>query len=218
MRSSSSNPLSPDLPRRHADIPPGPRRRSAEEDPTGRIQPDHPPQAQTGPAAAEPAAQPPAGGRETERRLIVGKEITLSGEISACDHLVVEGRIEAQLKDCRTIEVYDSGVFKGAADIEDADIGGRFEGELSVRGRLKVRSTGLITGTIHYGRLEVEGGGQLIGTVRPLDQPATDDPATGRQVPAGSAGADAPAAPEKPGAGPAAPATPPATAPAAETV
>ena len=103
------------------------------------------------------------------RRLIVGNGISLTGEITACDHLVVEGRIEAKMKDCRIIEVADEGIFKGAAEIETADIGGRFEGELSVKGRLKVRGSGVISGSIRYGELEVEVGGRLVGTIEPLE-------------------------------------------------
>ena len=173
---SPGTPLSPDLPRRHADLPIGPRRRLTEDDPTGKTAPATPEASQ--PAPADDSPPPPSNATDTERRLIVGREISLSGEISACDHLIVEGRIEAKLKDCRTIEVSGNGVFKGSAEIEEADIGGRFEGDLSVRGIVRVRSTGVITGSLTYGRIEVESGGQLIGSVQPMD------PASGASAPA----------------------------------
>ena len=138
-------------------FPADPRRRSTETEPET---------AGAGGSDA-PAAEKP---RDTSsRRLIVGREISLAGEINACDHLVVEGRIEAKLKDCRVIEVADGGIFKGAAEIETADIGGRFDGDLSVKGRLKVRGSGVISGSIRYGELEVEVGGRLVGTVEPLE-------------------------------------------------
>src|SRR6516225_9487949 len=35
------------------------------------------------------------------RKLIVGREITLSGEITSCDKLIVEGSVEANLTNCR---------------------------------------------------------------------------------------------------------------------
>lgn len=111
---------------------------------------------------------PPAGGRESPRKLIVGSEISLAGEITACDHLVVEGRIEAKIKDCQTIEIAEQGVFKGSAEISDGDIAGRFEGDLSVSGLLRLRASGVVTGTIKYGELQVETGGKLIGTLQPL--------------------------------------------------
>ena len=85
------------------------------------------------PAPAEPARRAPdvtaTTGRRAEvkpsapgdtegKKLIVGREIALSGEIRACDLLVVEGRVEAVLSDSRAIEVSATGVFKGKAQIE----------------------------------------------------------------------------------------------------
>ena len=150
MKSPSSPPNS-ETARRVLDIPGGPRRRLADEGPAPAVKP------------ADQLSRP-----TSERRLIVGREISLAGEINACDHLVVEGRIEAKLKECRIIEVADSGVFKGSAEIEEADIAGQFDGDISVRGKLRVRGTGTISGNIRYGRIEVEAGGRLVGTVEPL--------------------------------------------------
>jgi cytoskeletal protein CcmA (bactofilin family) len=102
------------------------------------------------------------------RKLIVGRDISLSGEIASCDMLVVEGTVEAKLRDGRTIEIAESGLFKGSVEIDEADIGGRFEGDITVRGTLKVRASGRITGTVRYGTLEVEQGGQLTGAIEVL--------------------------------------------------
>ncbi|MCA8907565.1 MAG: polymer-forming cytoskeletal protein [Rhodospirillaceae bacterium] len=157
---SPSTPLPSELSRRGGVDMSGARRRFAETDP------------EPTPAAApaSPMANREPSGEMSSRRLLVGREISLAGEINSCDHLVVEGRIEAKLKDCRIIEVADGGIFKGSADIEQADIGGRFDGDLSVRGRLKIRGSGVISGNVRYGELEVEVGGRLIGTMEPLDQ------------------------------------------------
>ena len=104
-------------------------------------------------------------GRESPRKLIVGSEISLAGENTPCDHLVVEGRIEAE--------------------ISDGDIAGRFEGDLSVSGLLRLRASGVVTGTIKYGELQVETGGKLIGTLQPLggDAGAATVPAAAAAAP-----------------------------------
>jgi cytoskeletal protein CcmA (bactofilin family) len=112
---------------------------------------------------AEPIRQEPA--REV-RKLIVGREITLSGEIAACDHLIVEGTVEASVKECHRLEVSEAGLFRGAVEIHEAEIAGRFEGQITVQGRLSVRSTGRIEGKIQYGELAVDAGGTLDGEVR----------------------------------------------------
>lgn len=106
------------------------------------------------------------------RKLIVGREISLSGDITACDILVVEGNIEATLRDGRHLEITEAGHFKGSVEIDEADIAGKFEGSLTVRGRLKLRSTGQVEGTLSYGELEVEAGGRIVGEIKVLSASA----------------------------------------------
>jgi cytoskeletal protein CcmA (bactofilin family) len=124
--------------------------------------------------SATPASTPSPGRREAElRKLIVGREISLAGEITSCDRLVVEGSVEANLANCRDIEISDTGVYKGSASIEDAEIRGRFDGVLNVRRRLLIRASGRVAGTVRYGQLEIECGGQISGDVQA--QPTTNE-------------------------------------------
>ena len=102
-------------------------------------------------------------GASSERRLTVGKGLSLSGEISACDSLIVEGKVDAKLSDGKLLEITESGQFRGTVEIENADIAGRYDGQLTVHGRLTVRSTGRVSGMVCYGELEVVAGGQIIG-------------------------------------------------------
>jgi len=122
--------------------------------------------------APEPAPAPAAnvaGLRRSEtdvRTLIVGREISLSGEINSCNKLVVEGSVEANLQNCREVDISDTGLFKGSASIDEAEVRGRFEGNLTVRKRLMIRATGKVTGTIRYGQIEIECGGQISGDIQ----------------------------------------------------
>ena len=97
------------------------------------------------------------------RKMVVGREICLSGEIKSCDTLVVEGRVEADLKDCRSLEVLATGVVKGNATVERCEISGLFEGDLTARQHLLLRTTGRIIGSVTYAQLEVERGGRITG-------------------------------------------------------
>src|SRR5262245_35356468 len=121
----------------------------------------------------QPTAPATRQGEADHKKLIVGREIILNGEIRTCDSLVVEGRVEAVLNECRSIDIAASGQFKGSADIESADISGRFDGDLTVHGRLTVRATGKVFGKVKYGQLEVERGGIISGTVEALPESAT---------------------------------------------
>ncbi len=104
------------------------------------------------------------------QKLIVGQGISLAGEITACDRLVVEGTVKVVLNKTRAIEITETGKFTdGKAEVEEAEISGIYEGELTVRGRLLIRATGKVNGTIRYGELEVERGGKLGGQLALLD-------------------------------------------------
>jgi cytoskeletal protein CcmA (bactofilin family) len=113
---------------------------------------------------------------DSGKKLIVGRDIVLNGQITACDQLVVEGRVEASLENSKAIEITETGFFKGSADIEEAVISGQFEGNLTVRGELTVKAKGCVQGEIRYGRLSIESGGRLIGQVEVLPAgEASDD-------------------------------------------
>lgn len=109
------------------------------------------------------------------RRLIVGRDIQLNGEITACDKLIVEGHVEVALPGARVLEISPSGFFKGAAEVDEADISGRYEGDLIARDRLIVRSGGRVHGTVRYGRIVIESGGEISGDMQALEPSESDD-------------------------------------------
>jgi cytoskeletal protein CcmA (bactofilin family) len=123
----------------------------------------------------KPAAAPPRGGGDGKgSKLIVGPDIKLKGvEITDCDTLVVEGRVEASM-DSRVIQIAEQGVFQGTAGIDVAEIRGRFEGELTARKQLVIHAGGKVTGKIRYGRLAIEEGGELTGDIGTLGDARKD--------------------------------------------
>ncbi|MGI4780041.1 MAG: bactofilin family protein [Janthinobacterium lividum] len=103
--------------------------------------------------------------KEGGSKLTVGPNIKLKGvEITDCDTLVVEGTVEATM-DSRVIQIAEQGAFKGSADIDIAEIRGVFDGNLTVREKLVIHSTGKVTGKIRYGKIVIEEGGQLSGEI-----------------------------------------------------
>ena len=105
-----------------------------------------------------------------EAKLVVGPDIKLKGvEISDCDTLIVEGRVEATL-DSRVLEITPHGVFQGTIAVDQAEIHGRFEGELTVRKQLVIHATGKVSGKIRYAKIKVEEGAELSGEISMLDK------------------------------------------------
>jgi len=107
-------------------------------------------------------------GSDSDRKLMIGKGITLSGEIEECEHLIVDGTVEATLKGGNVLDISESGAFYGTVEIVEANIAGKFEGDITVSGRLTVQSTGQISGTISYKELAVEVGASVDGTIAPI--------------------------------------------------
>jgi cytoskeletal protein CcmA (bactofilin family) len=109
------------------------------------------------------------------RRLSVGRGITLSGEINSCQKLFIEGTVETTLTNCRALDIAESGLFKGSTSIEEAEVSGRFDGNLTVRKRLLIKATGRVSGTIRYGQIEIECGGQISGDIQAQPASGSDE-------------------------------------------
>lgn len=130
-----------------------------------RTEPVKPVEAPKAEAYPEPTTNAPS---EDGNKLIVGPNIKLKGsEITDCEILVVEGRVEASMNS-RDIRIAEGGVFSGKAEIDVAEVRGTFEGELTARKRLVIYATGRVSGVIRYGALMVEEGGTLSGEVATL--------------------------------------------------
>ena len=130
--------------------------------------------------AAAQSAPAPAPSDSPGSKLIVGPDIKLKGvEITDCDTLVVEGRVEASM-DSRVVQIAQNGVFTGNATMDVAEIWGTFEGQLTVRKQLVIYATGRVSGQIRYGQIRIEEGGELSGDVSTLSgrQSATRADAT----------------------------------------
>jgi cytoskeletal protein CcmA (bactofilin family) len=126
----------------------------------GSAEPSPPP-----PQTAEPQSEP-SNKQVDIRTMVVGAGTSFSGEITSCNRLIVEGTVEAKLDNCKDVLIQEGGLFKGESATEHADIHGAFEGDLVVRKRLLVRSTGQLSGTITYGEIEIERGGKISGIIQ----------------------------------------------------
>lgn len=140
-------------------------------------------------AANAPTATPAADAKPAKshesvsaNRLMVGPDVKLKGaEILDCDTLVVEGRVEATM-DSRVINIAGNGSFSGKVGIDVAEIHGRFEGELTARSQLIIHATGRVSGTIRYGKILIEEGGEISGDVRSLASEAATPTLTQRSA------------------------------------
>lgn len=119
--------------------------------------------------------------KANRRVLTVGNDIILRGEVTTCDRLVIEGKVDAKISDVHTVEIAETGSFKGQAEVEEAEISGTFDGDIVVRGRLVIYSTGKVRGNITYGEIEIERGGEISGEIKTMASAAGSTKSTDRQ-------------------------------------
>ena len=94
--------------------------------------------------------------------LIVGKGVRFKGTLDGCDTVIVQGLIRSTFK-TQSLLVLEGGECAGTVETENADVAGKFDGELAVRDRLKVRSKGRLSGTFHYARISIDEGAEISG-------------------------------------------------------
>jgi cytoskeletal protein CcmA (bactofilin family) len=115
---------------------------------------------------------------ESEARLVIGRAIKMKGSVEDCGVLQVDGNFEAAAQS-KYLKVSETGVFVGDADVHSAEIIGRFDGSIVVKDKLVISSTGVVTGTVRYGSIEIAAGGKISGDIQailknelPAEQPA----------------------------------------------
>ena len=138
-----------------------------------------PPPRETGPGLGSgPREMIGAQARDAERRtLIVGRGISLQGNVQDAERLVVEGTIEATMINAAELVIASGGMFKGEVQVDDAEVAGTIDGTLTVRNTLVVRASGKLLGTARCRRLQVEDGGQITGRIEMLTADTAATPA-----------------------------------------
>lgn len=137
------------------------------------------------PAAPQPGAAPqpaqngqPRRASAERRTMVIGRGISVHGSIQDAERLEVHGIVEAQMIQAIELSIAPGGMFRGAVEVEEAEIAGTIDGTVTARGTLVVRATGRVLGTARCRRLQVEDGGQISGQIemitesRPVDPPA----------------------------------------------
>jgi len=101
----------------------------------------------------------------TERSLI-GKNITITGDISGTEDLVLDGRItgKIQLHECR-LTIGEEGHAHSQITAREVVISGRVDGRIVAGERVELRSTAVVTGDIVSPRLIIQQDAVIKGSV-----------------------------------------------------
>ena len=91
-----------------------------------------------------------------QNKIAAGTRIT--GDIEAKGALRIDGSIEGTVKTPGKVVIGKEGKVKGSLECENADIEGKFIGNLTVSGTLSLRSSAVIDGEVVASKLAVEPG------------------------------------------------------------
>lgn len=92
----------------------------------------------------------------SQNRINEGTE--LKGDIISNGFFRIDGKVEGSISKPSKVVIGKSGSVKGKLTCEDADIEGKFEGNLNVSGTLTLKATAHIEGEVIVGKLAVEPG------------------------------------------------------------
>jgi len=109
---------------------------------------------------------------------IIGKTVTVKGEILGSEQLVVEGTVEGRISIETTVLIREGGLVKADVDANNINIAGGVVGNIVVKDKIEIVSGGYVLGDIRTPRLIVNDGASVKGTidmdVKPADNYSPD--------------------------------------------
>lgn len=105
-----------------------------------------------------------SGENKVAERNIIGQNTKITGEIISEGDFRIDGTLEGTIVTNGRVIIGGSGLIKGKVECTDADIEGKFSGELLVSNVLTVKATANINGDVVIGKLSVEPGAEFNAT------------------------------------------------------
>lgn len=97
-------------------------------------------------------------------RNVVAKNTTIVGDIKSDGDFRIDGTLEGTLITNGRVIIGTEGLIKGKVEATNADIEGKFSGELSVSNTLTIKTTADISGDVIIGKLSIEPGASFNAT------------------------------------------------------
>jgi cytoskeletal protein CcmA (bactofilin family) len=112
-----------------------------------------------------PASPAQMGPSRKEGMTVIGKSITIKGELSGEEDIKVEGRVEGRIIVKRNVLVGQTGVIEADIEAENISIAGTVMGNIKAGNKVEIVSTGRMNGDIKAPRVIVAEGAHFKGNV-----------------------------------------------------
>ncbi len=97
-------------------------------------------------------------------RNIIGTNTTIVGDIISEGDFRIDGKVDGTIKTKGRVVIGKSGTAIGRVECTNADIEGKFSGELFVENLLTLKATATISGDVVISKLSVEPGAEFNAT------------------------------------------------------
>lgn len=101
---------------------------------------------------------------QVSERNVISKNTSIKGDIISEGDFRVEGNVEGTIQTAGRVIIGGSGSVKGKVTCNNADIDGKFSGELLVNNLLTLKATAQISGDVIISKLSVEPGAEFNAT------------------------------------------------------
>lgn len=92
-------------------------------------------------------------------------DAVVEGDVIAKGAVTISGRVQGSLS-AQTVEISETGEVYGTLKAQSADVRGAVQGEVAVRGLIRIGKTGTVNGKVQYGSIAMEQGASLDATLR----------------------------------------------------
>lgn len=89
----------------------------------------------------------------------------IRGSVRNGHHVDVQGYIEGDIT-AQSLVIHEGGRVFGLVRADNADIRGELQGEAFIKNLITIRGTGVVAGTVQYGQIQMESGGELSANLR----------------------------------------------------
>jgi cytoskeletal protein CcmA (bactofilin family) len=118
---------------------------------------------QPAPATATATAQPPAASAEVA---MIGKGISINGDVMAETNLKIEGRVEGRSIQCtQDVEIANAGQVKASIMAKVVKVSGTVSGDIGGSEKVFISASGRVQGNIVSPRVQLEDGALFRGSI-----------------------------------------------------
>lgn len=111
--------------------------------------------------APRPAAAPTQAATRTN--CVIGARTVIKGEIGGDESVVVEGRVEGQIRIGHDLQVAPGGAVQATVEARSVLIAGEIVGDVSATVRVEIQPTGRLIGNIRAPKVVIAEGGLFKG-------------------------------------------------------